>query len=68
MNIFKEKRKALGMSQREFAQHTGIPVVNVSKMENGRLTLTTAIRFCNNFSEYEIKNLIVVKREEQPQR
>ena len=63
MNIIREKRIQMHMTQKEFARELCHPVSRISKMENGEMTLADACAFCNAFpEEFEIKKLTVQKR------
>lgn len=62
MNIFKEKRVSLKLTQKDFAKLLDIPLSRISKIENGILDLDTACAFCNAFkNEFKIEKMRVVK-------
>jgi hypothetical protein len=63
-NIFREKRKELNMTQKQFSVLTGNPVRIISNMENcGCFNLEHATKFCNVFHpEFVISGLRVIKR------
>jgi len=63
MNIFKQKRKSLKQTQKQFAMTIGIPVYAVSRMENGYLALSWACAFCNAYPEFEIRQMQVMHRD-----
>jgi len=66
MNLIKDFRKEKGITQKEFAEKTGVSINKISMVENNKgIDIEGACGICNAFpKELEIKQLAIQRREE----